>query len=219
MRINKYIAQSTELSRRAADIAVEAGRVTVDGQMAINGTEVKDGSQVKLDGRIVRPQATKTTIMLNKPMGYVCSRNGQGNKTIYDLLPKKYHNINPIGRLDKDSSGLILMTDDGDLANQLAHPSYSKSKIYQVALDKPLQPLHQQMISDHGVTLADGLSRFLIQKEADNLIIVMREGRNRQIRRTFAALGYAVVNLHRTNFGPYTLNDLPTSEYKELALA
>ncbi len=218
MRINKFLAQATSLSRRSADKAVRDGRVTVDGQMAMNGTEVTEASQIKLDGQTVEASTAKTTIMLNKPVGYVCSRNGQGSQTIYDLLPKQYHHLNPVGRLDKDSSGLLLLTNDGDLANQLTHPRYAKTKRYEVRLDKPLQPLHQQMIADYGVMLEDGKSRFAVSRldtAPDAYEVLMTEGRNRQIRRTFHALGYTVTHLHRTHFGPYVLSDLRSCYCRE----
>ena len=185
--------------------------MTVDGQMAMNGTEVTEASQVKLDGQTVEASTAKTTIMLNKPVGYVCSRNGQGSQTIYDLLPKQYHHLNPVGRLDKNSSGLLLLTNDGDLANQLTHPRYAKTKRYEVRLDKPLQPLHQQMIADYGVMLEDGKSRFAVSRLDTAPVtyeVLMTEGRNRQIRRTFHALDYTVTHLHRTHFGPYSLRQL-----------
>lgn len=211
MRINKFIASSTSLSRRAADVAITNGRVQVDGKPAEQGTDVSTASIVTLDGRAITPAVKTITIMLNKPRGYVVSRDGQGSETIYDILPAEYQQLNPVGRLDKDSSGLLLLTNDGELANQLTHPKYQKVKVYEVTLDKPLQPLHQQMISDHGVMLEDGLSKFSIsQIERGNTEyeVTMHEGRNRQIRRTFAALGYTVVNLHRTHFGTYTLGTL-----------
>ena len=252
MRLNKYIAASSTLSRRAADAAIEAGRVTVDGQNAVKGTEVKDSSQVKLDGRTLQLRQQTTTIMLNKPVGYVCSRNGQGSRTVFDLLPPAYCHLQPVGRLDKDSSGLLLLTDDGELANRLTHPRYAKTKVYAVELDKELQPLHRQMISDFGITLEDGVSRFTVTKlesrdmshetkgevvppsdsklaasggttaTHDSVLmshdsycyeVTMQEGRNRQIRRTFAALGYTVTTLHRTRFGSYSLRDLPPGRF------
>ncbi len=163
MRLNKYIASSSTLSRRAADVAIDAGRVTVDDHTAQKGTEVTDTSQVKLDGAILTLRTQNSTLILHKPVGYVCSRNGQGSRTIFELLPPEYQHLQPVGRLDKDSSGLLLLTDDGSLANQLTHPRYTKTKVYEVTLDKPLAPLHQQLITDHGIGLEDGLSRFSIQ--------------------------------------------------------
>jgi 23S rRNA pseudouridine2605 synthase len=209
MRINKYIAQATGLSRRTADAAIAAGRVKINGQSALTGVDVGSNDQVSLDDRPLSTSAPLVTIIVNKPTGYVVSRDGQGSRTIYDLLPPQLHHLKPVGRLDKDSSGLLLLTNDGQLANELTHPRYAKQKVYQVTLDKPLQPLHQQMISDHGVQLADGASKFLIisQPKADpnSYELHLGEGRNRQIRRTFAALGYTVTTLHRTSFGPYSL--------------
>jgi 23S rRNA pseudouridine2605 synthase len=256
MRINKYVAACTGLSRRAADAAIEAGRVLVNGQKPGPGDDVADADTVTLDRLAITPAVKTITIMMNKPVGYVVSRNGQGSKTIYDILPPEYHTLKPVGRLDKNSSGLLLLTNDGHLANQLTHPSKQKAKVYEIELDKPLEPLHQQMISDYGVTLDDGRSQFSISKidpvrstggersepweeragseqsDADTqggagpssknkeasppaYQITMHEGRNRQIRRTFQSLGYDVVKLHRTQFGPYTLN-IPATKHFEI---
>ena len=219
MRINKYVALATGLSRRAADDAISWGRVTINAQIATPGSSVSEGDVVELDNRAITP-AVKTSIMLNKPTGYVVSRDGQGSKTIYGLLPTKLHLLKPVGRLDKDSSGLLILTNDGDLANDLTHPSRQKVKIYHITLNTALQPLHRQMISDHGVQLDDGPSKLQLerQKEGDDTswIVTMSEGRNRQIRRTFWSLGYTVTVLHRTQFGPYNLGDLKESTYREL---
>ena len=142
MRINKYIALSTGLSRRAADAAILDGRVTVDEQPASSGMKVSATTVVTLDGTVLSRPAATQTIMLNKPVGYVCSRDGQGSQTIYELLPADLHSLKPVGRLDKDSSGLLLLTNDGTLANQLTHPRYEKIKEYIVQLNKPLKPVH-----------------------------------------------------------------------------
>lgn len=216
MRLNVFIASGTGLSRRAADRAISEGRVTVNGLAPELGQQVSDADEVTLDGRTVQQKTSHTTIMFNKPVDCVCSRDGQGSKTIYDYLPKKYHDLKPIGRLDKNSSGLLLLTDDGQLANELTHPSRQKVKVYRIRVDKPLQPLHQQMITDYGVDLEDGKSSFMIQKDGEELIITMHEGRNRQIRRTFKALGYVVTDLRRTNFGDYTLGNLPSASFTEI---
>jgi pseudouridine synthase len=217
---------------------------------------------VFFDNKPVHATKTHTYIALNKPVGYLCSRRSQGGvPTIFELLPEKYRPLKPVGRLDKDSSGLILLTDDGDFAHRMTHPSFHKVKSYEVALDKPLEPLHQQMISDHGVSLEDGVSQLMIERidsethtsfsedsafpaergdtksqrepsESEEKAgergatqkphdgsgqnryqVTMHEGRNRQIRRTFAALGYTVVRLHRTTFGNYSLGDIKTGEH------
>ncbi len=216
MRLNKYLALHTGISRRSADEAVRQNRVRVNGELPENGYDVKNDDIVMLDEKVVKTDSPMTTIMINKPPGYVCSRDGQGSETVYDLLPKDLNYLKPVGRLDKQSSGLLLLTNDGQLAFELTHPSKQKTKVYEVTLNKALQPLHQQMISDFGVTLSDGQSKFLIQKENDTLIVTMREGRNRQIRRTFDSLGYFVETLHRTHFGSFSLNGLGSGKYKKL---
>lgn len=210
MRINKFVALATGMSRRAADAAIAEGRVLVNNELPALGYAVRQDDIVSFDGQAITTVENTVTILFNKPVGYVVSRNGQGSKTIYDLLPTEYHNLKPIGRLDKDSSGLLLLTNDGTLANELTHPRYAKTKIYEVELDKPLAPLHQQMISDHGIQLQDGLSKLQLEKiDGDKQWrVTMQEGRNRQIRRTFAALGYTVTKLHRTHFGKYALEPI-----------
>ena len=220
MRINKYVALASNLSRRGADAAIADYRVGINGKTAQMGSEVVDGDVVTLDNRVITPPVNRVTVMLNKPTGYIVSKDGQGGDTIYDLLPYEYERLNPVGRLDKDSSGLILLTNDGDLAQELTHPSKQKRKVYEVVLDKPLQPLHRQMISDHGLKLEDGLSKLQLErlKEGDDLSwkVTMSEGRNRQIRRTFGSLDYDVQSLHRTSFGDYQLHDLASGSHKEV---
>lgn len=232
-RLNKYIAHSAGLSRREADAAISAGRAQVNGATVRLGAQVDPQDIVTLDGAVLAPQTAYTYLLLNKPVGYLCSRRSQSAPTIYSLLPPQYQRLKSVGRLDKDSSGLLLLTDDGDFAQAMTHPRYAKTKTYQVALDHPLAPLHMQMIADHGVRLDDGISRFLVTSprgthgkwQMENghnqsplanspmppathaYEVRMSEGRNRQIRRTFASLGYTVTRLHRVSFGPYRLTD------------
>lgn len=220
IRLNKHIATHLSLGRRAADELILRGKVLVNGEVAELGRQVSLSDVIEVNGQTLETSvAEKIYVMLNKPIGYVCSRRQQGTTpTIYSLLPSELHHLKPVGRLDKDSSGLLLLTNDGDFAHQMTHPSFHKTKSYEVELDKPLEPLHQQMISDHGVTLEDGVSKFLVEKNKDAYKVIMHEGRNRQIRRTFAALGYEVTKLHRTQFGTYSLNTLKPGEHKKTAL-
>lgn len=220
VRLNKFIAQTTDFSRRAADTAISEGRVTVNSKPAEPGQMITATDKVTIDDQQVVQLAKKdiVTVIFNKPRGYVCSRNGQGSRTIYELLPPELQNLNSVGRLDKESSGLLLLTNDGELANNLTHPRYQKTKIYEVSLDKPLLPLHHQMISDYGIRLEDGVSKLQIEKpngSAKELLITMHEGRNRQIRRTFSSLGYEVTRLHRLVFGNYHLGDLKIGEFEQ----
>ncbi len=218
-RLNKHLALNLGVSRREADDLIAAGKVAVNGIPAQLGQRINAASVITANGKPLKTGVEFTYIALNKPVGYVCSRRAQGeNPTIYSLLPTEYHHLKPVGRLDKDSSGIILLTNDGDFAFKMTHPSFHKTKVYEVALDKPLEPLHQQMISDFGVDLPDGKSQLHLTrlKDGDNKQwqISMHEGRNRQIRRTFASLGYSVTALHRTNFGNYPLGDIKTGQYK-----
>ncbi len=216
-RLNKYIAHTAGLSRREADAAIEQGRVRVNNAPAEIGRQVEAGDIVMLDDNVLSATHDYTYLMLHKPIGYVSSRREQGDTpTIYSLLPEAQHHLKPVGRLDKDSSGLIILTDDGDFAHQMTHPKFYKTKVYEISLDKALAPLHQQMINDYGVHLEDGPSKLHLQKRDDTATkwqVTMHEGRNRQIRRTFDSLGYTVVALHRTQFGPYSLTDVTSGKY------
>jgi 23S rRNA pseudouridine2605 synthase len=216
IRLNRFIASATTLSRRAADQAIADGRVLVNKLTPSTGQAVESNDDVTLDGRSLTPPPSIVTVMLNKPVGYVVSRNGQGSHTIYELLPYEFQTLNPVGRLDKESSGLLLLSNDGELAQQLTHPSYEKLKTYEVTLGQPLAPLHRQMISDHGLMLEDGLSKLQLEQlqTEKNWRIQMHEGRNRQIRRTFESLNYRVIKLHRTQFGTYDLGGLRSAAYR-----
>lgn len=218
-RLSKIIALRMGVSRREADEMIETGRVTVDGKPAQLGARVREDARVEVDGQPAVESPSYRYVMLHKPAGYVCSRKAQGETpTIYELLPADMMMLKTVGRLDKDSSGLILLTNDGDFAHRMTHPKFVKTKIYHVELHKPLAPLHQQMISDYGVQIGDGVSKFLLERIDDSRhswIITMTEGRNRQIRRTFSALDYDIVSLHRTAFGPYALGDLSVGKHED----
>lgn len=238
MRVNKFVASASTLSRRAADAAIAGGRVRLNGQLAVTGQQVGQHDSVTLDEQALSAPAATTTIMLNKPAGYVVSRAGQSSKTVYDLLPAELHHLKPGGRLDKDSSGLLLLTSDGQLAHRLTHPSYQKIKVYEVEIDRPLTRQDFERLTVKGVYIGDGhLSRFQLVASSKQAYsaeaasaakarqavgkpaagpcyflpatcrwqATLAEGRNRQIRRTFAALNYRVLKLHRTQFGNYHL--------------
>ena len=233
MRINQFIAQSTGMSRRKADQAVAGGQVTINGRVCNIGETVNMSDIVCLNGVRVKNKVEFVYLMLNKPVGYVCSRSGQGSKTIYDLIPYKYHNLKPVGRLDKDSSGLLMITNDGSMANKLTHPSYKKEKVYKVEINKPLTDIDFVKISKIGVNIGEkSISKFQLKKLVISnqpmasrrkkiipnscFMVTLTEGKNRQIRRTFAALGYNVTKLHRTKFGPYQLGSLASGKHKTL---
>ena len=246
LRLNKHLASHLGVSRREADELIKSGRVTIDGKVAVLGARIDKNNKVCYNGKIIPFETDFLYIAFNKPVGYVCSRHAQGPApTLYEILPKEYQKLKTVGRLDKDSSGLILLTNDGDFAYQMTHPKFRKNKVYEVELNKPLAPLHQQMISDYGVMLDDGPSRFMVVRDEavpplsrasggydrglrgaspvttgrsdpvprktvaqPHYKVILSEGRNRQIRRTFAALGYRVTKLHRLQFGKYMLDGL-----------
>lgn len=232
VRLNKFLAERLGISRREADGLISDGKITINGTIAKLGDRVKllddidNSDKVCYNSKVVPSQANYTYLAFHKPVGYVCSRHAQGSTpTLYQLLPKEYFKLKTVGRLDKDSSGIILLTNDGDFAFLMTHPKFRKNKVYEVQLDKILEPLHQQMISDYGVMLDDGPSQFkvirsssasLSKSKASNrelYTVILSEGRNRQIRRTFAALGYKVTGLHRTQFGKYELGNLKPGKY------
>ena len=220
VRLNKFLAERLGLSRREADDKIAGGEVKVDDHTAVLGERIDKNSKVWYNGRIVPFLAEYTYLLMNKPVGYVCSRKQQGETpTIYSLLPEKYRQLKTVGRLDADSSGVILLTNDGDLAFRLTHPQFAKSKEYEVELNRPLAPLHQQAISDFGLVLADGVSKLMLTRLDEARTkwrVEMSEGRNRQIRRTFAAVGYRVVKLERKRFGEFVLGDLKPGEWREV---
>jgi pseudouridine synthase len=218
-RLNKHLALQLGISRREADNLIGEGNVTISGAVATLGARFNAGDVINVKGKALAADTAYQYLAFNKPIGYVCSRKQQGdNPTIYDLIPAEYHPLKPVGRLDRDSSGVILLTNDGNFAFNMTHPKFAKTKIYNVRLENELSPLHQQMISDHGINLDDGISQLQLERmnETDrkSWIVTMKEGRNRQIRRTFGSLGYTVAKLHRTNFGNYALGDIKPGEFE-----
>ena len=223
LRLNKHLALSLGISRREADNLIDQQKVTINGKLATLGARFSEGDVISVNGKDIVGKIEYQYIALNKPSGYVCSRRQQGDHpTIYELLPASYHHLKPVGRLDRDSSGIILLSNDGDFAYRMTHPSFNKVKIYNVRLDRNLEPLHQQMINDYGVNLEDGPSKLQLERMNDvdrkSWIVTMHEGRNRQIRRTFGSLGYTVLKLHRTNFGNYALGDIQPGKFEVVSV-
>lgn len=224
MRLNKYLSLGLNISRRAADDLIAAKKVKINDQIAILGNRVEEGDTIKLLGKEVKLEETKKVyLLLNKPEGYLSSKVSQGGApTVYELLPKEYKklNLNIAGRLDKDSCGLILLTNDGEYLNEITHPSSGKTKVYTVKLNKDLQTEDLEKLKA-GVQIGDSRpSKFKsINVSSDgSLEVELEEGRNRQIRRTFYELGYRVTFLKRTQLGPYSLGDLKEGETKETLL-
>ena len=210
VRINKYLALCGFESRRAADKIIEEGRVEVNGQRVDTpGLRVLPTDFVKVDGRHVTPKAVET-ILLNKPRGYVCSREAQGAKgTVYDLLPPKCRHLNYAGRLDADSEGLIIFTNDGDLMQKVPHPHHGVEKEYWVTLDQAFDgSVLIQLLK--GLRLPEGQAKakYVSRLSARRACVVLEQGLKRQVRQMFACLGLRVKKLVRVRIGSLWGGDL-----------
>lgn len=215
-RLNKFLASCGLGSRRKCEVLITEGRVEVNGEPCVTlATRITESDSVKVDGRMLR-QARATTLLLNKPRGYLCTRNDpQGRPTIYDLLPKAFHHLHSIGRLDLESSGLLLITTSGELTEKLTHPSHQMDKEYLVMLDRAFVRSHRDRLLE-GIHLTEGTAKAHSVRilSGKRLSIVLRQGYNRQIRRMFAALEYRVKHLERIRIGQLTAADLSTGEWR-----
>jgi 23S rRNA pseudouridine2605 synthase len=220
MRLVKYLAHAGAASRRAAEQMIAAGRVTVDGAPVKDpALDVDERSRVTVDGEMLPGPEPRAVYALNKPVGVVSTaRDTHGRPTVVELLPDTGLRIYPVGRLDTDSSGLILLTNDGELANRLTHPRYEVPKTYRVRVapgpvsDAALTRLRAGVTLDDGPT-APARARRL---SADRLEITIHEGRNRQVRRMCEAVGHRVLELERVAFGPLRLGSLAPGEHRLL---
>jgi 23S rRNA pseudouridine2605 synthase len=222
LRLQAFLSRSGLASRRAAEEMIEHGRVKVNGaEVTAQGTRVVAGvDRVELDGVEVKVAPT-TWLALHKPTGYVTTRQDPfGRRTVYELIPDKFHGLFHVGRLDRDSEGLLLLTNDGDLANRFLHPSFGITKEYDViASGKPTDAALRQLVE--GVELEDGVA----QAESARLIgpagngqsrlkLVLREGKKREVRRMLEAVGHPVLRLVRRRFGPIDLGELPEGKWR-----
>jgi 23S rRNA pseudouridine2605 synthase len=218
MRLNRYLAQSGVASRRAVEEIILAGRVSINGAVCLElGRQVEPSDSVKVDGKLVRPEAL-LYVLLNKPAEYVTTRSDdRARPTIYHLLPKNLHQLAHVGRLDIDSEGLLILTNDGDLTLRLTHPRYKLPKEYLVTLDREFA-MADLPKAKRGVYLSDGRARFdsLTKLNSRQVRVVLTQGLNRQVRRVFAAIGYKVRHLKRTKIGPLSDSVLKPGEYRLL---
>ncbi|EFR34257.1 pseudouridylate synthase [Porphyromonas asaccharolytica PR426713P-I] len=222
IRLNKFLSNSGLCSRRMADQYIAAGRVKVNGAVISElGSQVLPTDQVMVDDKPVSLEA-KVYVLLNKPKNCVTTlTDPEGRRTVMDLV----HNacterIYPIGRLDRNTTGILLLTNDGDLAVRLMHPAFRKKKIYEVALDKEVTVEHMQMIA-HGFELEDGeihadAISYITGQTHDKVGIEIHSGRNRIVRRIFEHLGYRVVHLDRVYYAGLTKKDLPRGRWRYL---
>lgn len=220
-RLNKFIANSGICSRRAADVIISEGRIEINGKVTTEmGYKVKPGDVVKLNGEPLSTEELQY-ILLNKPKDFITTLDDpQGRKTVMKLIGDACkERIYPVGRLDRNTTGLLLFTNDGELADRLSHPSSNVRKLYEVALDKPLEEEHFDAILE-GITLEDGPVKAddlaLISLERDALGIEIHVGKNRIVRRIFEHFGYEVVRLDRTIYAGLTKKNLPRGKWRKL---
>lgn len=216
LRINKFISEKGICSRREADSLVEKGRVTINGLPAQTGSKVKPGDEVRLDGKLLTIKEEPVYIALNKPVGVISTTERKVKDNIIDFInyPKR---IFPIGRLDKDSEGLILLTNDGDIVNKILRAGNNHDKEYIVTVDKPITQEFIHGMSS-GVRILDTVTKpCIVKKEGRNVFrIILTQGLNRQIRRMCEALGYKVLKLKRLRIMHIHLGDLPTGKWRYL---
>lgn len=222
MRLNKYIASSGICSRRKADELIEQGVVSVNGKKVTElGLLVKEKDKVFIGAELVRPKKLEY-YRFYKPAGFITSADDEkGRKIIYDLLPPNMHNLKPVGRLDKDSSGLIILTNDGDLINELTHPSIKVPKIYIVSVNGKIHLHHLEKMAQ-GIEIEEGKIAY-----ADTLVVestnkrtilqmTLYQGLNRQIRKMLASLGFEVTSLKRIQHATVELEGLKKGQFKPI---
>ncbi len=221
MRLQKFFSDAGVLSRRAAEAEIAAGRVKVNGTVAQVGDSIDPETDiVEYRGQRILPRADKPRhyILLNKPRGYVTTaKDEKGRRTVLDLVRLPGTRVYPVGRLDMDSEGLLLLTDDGDLANLLTHPRHTIPKIYHVTLTTP--PTREQLRALSAPMILDGyrLQPVTVKPLSDDMLEMrLYEGRNRQIRRMCEAVGLRVSRLCRLAIGELTLGDLPVGKWRSL---
>lgn len=222
MRLAKHLAHAGVASRRAAEQLVFAGRVTVGGEVVRDpARDVGEGDAVAVDGRSVALERRHVVYALNKPAGYVSTaKDPQGRPTVVSLIESR-ERLYPVGRLDADTTGLLLLTNDGELAHRLTHPSFEVPRVYRAQVRNPpvrepaLRRLREGVVLDDGKT-APAEARRLTPNRIE---LILHEGRKRQVRRMLETVGHRVISLERVAFGPLRLGDLPLGRHRLLKAA
>ena len=221
-RLNKYIASSGLCSRRKADELVESGAVMVNGKKVLElGFSVQPKDKVFVNGKLIHP-VKHIYYRFYKPAGYITTAEDEkGRKTIYDLLPEELHNLKPVGRLDRESTGLLILTNDGDLINELTHPSVKVPKLYRVSINGKISQNDIDTMYK-GIELEPGKKAYAqvdvleINNNQTVLEVLLYQGMNRQIRRMFEYLGFEVLTLKRIQHATLTLEGLKRGEFKPI---
>lgn len=223
MRVNKYLADSGVASRRASDKLIEEGRVKVNGKICKVGDEIDIDDVVTVDGSVVSPSKKFEYYIMNKPKGYVTTvKDDKGRKTVMDLLPEKIGRVYPVGRLDYDTEGLLILTSDGDLANRLTHPRNEVPKTYLVRIEgkiseSVLAKLRNGVILDGVKTKKANVKVVADNQKFTKMHVTITEGKNRQVRRMFETVGITVDFLKRIKIGDLTLRGLDRGEVRKLS--
>ncbi|MEA3449283.1 MAG: pseudouridine synthase [Bacteroidota bacterium] len=221
VRLNKYLSNAGICSRREADKHITEGHVKVNGNVVTNlGEKIPQHAKVEFKGQVVQGQKNKY-ILLNKPKDVVTTMDDPGSRhTVHDIIKHAVsERVYPVGRLDRNTTGLLLLTNDGDLTQRLLHPKYNKKKIYHVGLDKPVDPKDMGIINK-GIELEDGFIKAdklaYVHDNKTEVGIEIHSGKNRIVRRIFEYLGYKVKKLDRVYFAGLTKKNLPRGKYREL---
>ena len=226
VRLQKLLAEAGVASRRAAEKLIVEGRVTIDGTVInILGAKVDPAHvEVSVDGRPVRARR-KLYVAIHKPAGYLCTRSDpEARRIVFDLLPKEWSNLYPVGRLDRDSEGLLFLTNDGDFSLHLTHPRYGVRKKYVATVEGRIGEMELSRftagVEDDGELLKAERARLISANNSHSVVeLELAQGRNREVRRLFAILGHEVVQLCRTQIGPIRLGELPSGRWRVLSAA
>ncbi len=218
MHLTKYIALNTNYSRRKAEEFIKTNRVKVNNNVANLGQVIDLNDKVYLDNKlIIKLNEALIVLMVNKPTGYTCTKNVFKNEqNIYQLLPKKYRHLNIIGRLDKNSQGFLLLTNNGDLLNQLSHPKFEHQKKYRVKINRDLENSELKEIKQGIKDNNEILKVKEITKDNNYYLITLTEGKNRHIRRIFNTFRIEIISLERIAINNLGLKDLELGKYREL---
>ncbi|OKP83332.1 23S rRNA pseudouridine synthase F [Paenibacillus helianthi] len=217
MRINKFISETGFCSRREADKLVEGGRVSINGERAVLGSQAEQGDEVRIDGKLLETSSKVVYIALNKPVGITSTTEAHIQGNIVDFVGH-HERIFPIGRLDKDSEGLILLTNDGDIVNKILRAEGKHEKEYIVTVDRPLTPSFITGMSSGVKILGSRTLPCEVTRISERVFrIILTEGKNRQIRRMCSAFGYEVRHLQRIRVMNIRLGTLQTGEWRELS--
>lgn len=220
MRLQKYIADAGIASRRKAEEMIIDGRVTINGVIAQIGTKVEEGDAVLIDGFHIARDEKLVYIAINKPAGVICSAKDQFDReTVVDLVGDVNARLYPVGRLDFHSTGLVILTNDGELTNKLTHPRHGHTKTYIARVKNPISEMDVKAFND-GIEIDDYVTKPVDIKLMDNgwkAKIILREGRNRQIRKMFNVLGNEIVSLKRVAMGSVTLDGLESGQWRYLS--